>query len=209
MGYNSTIKRKYCKCSEGCKKMPSMGFGGYYYSHAPQEIKDAKGLKAKRGYQNSLSKARSNALAKKVGNYQREKERSPMSLKMLLAEADSKFSHWIRERDAVLGKIKCPCCGGIFGVKDKTPDGGMVVQVLHFVSRMVFSKRYSEINKAGCCYCNLKMHLDSKGVEYQNYRALLVKELDEFTVSQIESDKYRINRITHSQLEDIIKKYSK
>lgn len=53
------------------------------------------------------------------------------------------------------------------------------------------------------------MHLDSKGIEYQNYRALLVKELDELTVSQIESERYRINRVTHSQLEEIIKQYSK
>jgi hypothetical protein len=63
--YNSTIKRKLCKCGE-CKKMPSIGFDGYYFSHAPQEIKDRQGVKAKKGYQNKLTKARIRSLSKKV-----------------------------------------------------------------------------------------------------------------------------------------------
>jgi hypothetical protein len=46
MAYSS-IKPKKCKCKEDCKKMPSMGFGGYYYSHAPQEIKDADNMRLK------------------------------------------------------------------------------------------------------------------------------------------------------------------
>ena len=34
----STIKRKKCKC--GCNKYPTLGWGGYFMAHAPQELKD-------------------------------------------------------------------------------------------------------------------------------------------------------------------------
>ena len=40
---------------------------------------------------------------------------SNLSLKVLLADADKKFGDWIKNRDAVMGKIKCPCCNGVFG----------------------------------------------------------------------------------------------
>lgn len=43
----SSIKRKKCKCSESCKLWPSIGYGGYSASHAPQEIKDRVGSKKK------------------------------------------------------------------------------------------------------------------------------------------------------------------
>jgi len=36
--FNSHIKVKTCKC--GCGGMPTMGWQGYKYSHAPQELKD-------------------------------------------------------------------------------------------------------------------------------------------------------------------------
>jgi hypothetical protein len=204
--YNSTIKRKPCKCGV-CGRMPKIGLNGYASVKCmPEEVQ--REPKWQRGVVVKRKKAVLGYNSRKIHEHQ-NKDVSNLSLKVLLAEADKKFGDWIKNRDAVMGKIKCPCCNGVFGLKDKNSDGDAVVQVLHFVSRMVFSRRYSEINKAGCCYCNLKMHLDSKGIEYQNYRALLVKELDELTVSQIESERYRINRITHSQLEEIIKQYSK
>lgn len=42
MKFNSTLKTKYCKCSEGCKSFPSMGWKGYNYSHAPQKLKESQ-----------------------------------------------------------------------------------------------------------------------------------------------------------------------
>lgn len=45
MAYNSTIKRKKCKC--GCSKFPTLGYNGYAMSCAPQEVKDRVGSKKK------------------------------------------------------------------------------------------------------------------------------------------------------------------
>lgn len=66
MAYSSIVKKK-CKC--GCEKYPTISFDGYYYAHAPQEIKNRQGLKAKRGYQNKLNKAKANNLSKKVKSF--------------------------------------------------------------------------------------------------------------------------------------------
>lgn len=41
----STIERKKCKC--GCGKYPSLGYSGYSYSCAPEEIKEKVGDKKK------------------------------------------------------------------------------------------------------------------------------------------------------------------
>ena len=40
----SSIKRKKCKCGE-CDKYPTLGYGGYFSAHAPQELKDKVGSK--------------------------------------------------------------------------------------------------------------------------------------------------------------------
>jgi len=71
MAYSS-IKRKYCRCSDDCPKMPTISFGGYYYAHAPQEIKDAQGLKAKKGYQDARKRQNLNSISRKVKSYAKE-----------------------------------------------------------------------------------------------------------------------------------------
>lgn len=38
--FNSHIRVKNCRCSETCKKFPTIGWDGYNFSHAPQELKD-------------------------------------------------------------------------------------------------------------------------------------------------------------------------
>lgn len=213
--YNSTIKRKYCRCSDDCTKMPTISFGGYYYSHAPQEIKDAQGLKAKKGYQDARKRANLNSLSKQVKEYAKDKgalKSSNSGLKTLMAKADEVFSKWIRNRDADKnGNVACVCCGKIYNLKDKTLQGDTVIQALHFVVRSVYSYRYSETAvNAGCCYCNMDMNENPKdGVAYKQYREYMVSVLGEFLVGQIETEKYKINRISHSELEGIIKKYSK
>lgn len=60
MSYSSITKKK-CKC--GCDKWPSLGYNGYYSTHAPQEIKDKVGSKAKVAARN---KANKNALSRKL-----------------------------------------------------------------------------------------------------------------------------------------------
>lgn len=65
---NSTIKKKKCKCGkEGeCSRFPTMGFDGYFYLHAPEEIKLRQGLKAKRTYQNRLQRQKKTLLSRKL-----------------------------------------------------------------------------------------------------------------------------------------------
>ena len=66
----STIIKKKCKCKEGCPKWPSFGFDGYFYSHAPQEIKDRQGEKAKKSYQSRLNRAKKGVLSRKLHDAQ-------------------------------------------------------------------------------------------------------------------------------------------
>ena len=68
----STIIKKKCKCKEGCPKWPSFGFDGYFYSHAPQEIKDRQGEKAKKSYQSRLNRAKKGVLSRKLHDAQKE-----------------------------------------------------------------------------------------------------------------------------------------
>lgn len=44
MGFNSSIKRKKCKCGN-CDKFPTLGYAGYFAAHAPKEIIDKVGTK--------------------------------------------------------------------------------------------------------------------------------------------------------------------
>lgn len=68
----STIVRKKCKCSEGCKMFPSIGWEGYFSGHAPDELKEKKGTKAKVAARN---KANKNALSRKLHDVQDQAER--------------------------------------------------------------------------------------------------------------------------------------
>lgn len=63
----SSIVKKFCKC--GCQRPPTIGFNGFFYAHAPQEIKDAQGKKAKKSYQAALSRAKQGNLSRKVTKY--------------------------------------------------------------------------------------------------------------------------------------------
>lgn len=54
MAYNSTIKRKKCKC--GCSKFPTLGYNGYAMSCAPQDVKDRVGSKKKVAARNQAAR---------------------------------------------------------------------------------------------------------------------------------------------------------
>jgi len=60
MGYSS-ITRKKCKC--GCHRYPTIGYAGYSYNCAPQELKDKIGSKQKVAARN---KANKNALSRNL-----------------------------------------------------------------------------------------------------------------------------------------------
>jgi len=60
MGYSS-IARKRCKC--GCNRYPTLGYNGFAYSCAPQELKDKIGTKKQVAAKN---KANKNALSRKL-----------------------------------------------------------------------------------------------------------------------------------------------
>lgn len=59
----SSIVKKKCKCSKDCDKWPTIGWKGYFSLHAPQELKDKNGSKAKVAARN---KANKNALRRKL-----------------------------------------------------------------------------------------------------------------------------------------------
>jgi hypothetical protein len=207
--FNSTIKRKKCK-NENCSKYPKLGMAGFCSKKCmPEEM---QGLE-KYNKRSVMNRAASNLanLSRKVHSYQREKNKPNNELKSaLLKKADNLFSKFIRERDAcALGNVKCPCCGIAYNLKDKTPSGDYIVQALHFVSRKVYSLRFDERQvKAGCCYCNKDMFDFPMGVAYKNFRDELYLELGTVAVWMMEAEKRNINKLSHNDLEDIIKKYS-
>lgn len=145
-----------------------------------------------------------------------EKEQSKSEL---MKEADKLFSEFIKNRDKfavfdedkgeVIEKITCPCCHNAYSLDCKTAGDKNVVNALHFVDRDVYSLRYDEENvHAGCCYCNLKQHLNSKGQEYKNYRQFLVNKFGEGHVAEMEVAHRRINRLDTQQLKTVIELYS-
>jgi len=221
----STIKKKNCKCSPTCKFPPTISFSGYYYSHAPQEIKDKQGEKAKKGYQSKLQRQRESNLSRKIhqvgGSAQKEvssKFEPRSSFKNdstipdkgeLLALADKLFSQYIKKRDAVDGVITCVCCGGRYEVTAKDSSGDKIVQCLHFVSRKVYSLRFSPTNcAAGCSACNRDMFEHENGLAYRQFRAYLVSCVGEMDVREMEKQKREINKLSAGDLQMVINRYS-
>lgn len=136
----------------------------------------------------------------------------------LLKLADKVFGDWIKKRDTVtvydeelemdVQAVKCPCCGRYCNVEAKGSDGKSLLHVLHFVSRGIYDLRFDADNCfAGDGYCNLKMHLKPKGVEYQRYRKFLVNKIGETAVAEMEIAHRKINRIEESQLRTVIEHY--
>lgn len=206
MAFNSTIRRKNCKCDPLCPKYPTLGYRGYFIHHVPEELQQV----LKKGAVSKSNRQNLNVLSRKVKLVAKENNQPKIALKSLMVKADEVFSRWIRNRDSVMGKVKCVCCGKVYGLKDKDNQGNTIIQNLHFVSRAIYSQRYSEFTcRAGCTWCNNDMDKNPTGLAYQQYRSFLVSETDEFTISQIENERYKVNRISHSYLETVIRKYSK
>lgn len=128
----------------------------------------------------------------------------------LLKTADRVFGDYIKNRDADSdGKIQCPCCCKFFNLEDVDKEGNKIVQPLHFVSRKIYNHRFNEQQVfSGDCYCNLDMHLYSKGKAYQGYRTFMVNFLGEAEVAELEIAHRKINMIEAKQLKNIIEHYS-
>lgn len=158
--------------------------------------------KDRRKVQASLSK-----LSKTPEN--REAVKKEQSKSELLKQADRLFGDFVKRRDTVDGKIKCPCCRKWYDIDAKMHDGSKLVQPLHFVSRKVYSQRWNELQVfAGCGLCNKRQHDNPRGIEYQNYREFLVDLYGEQEVVEIELSHRAINRIEEQQLRTIIELYS-
>ena len=194
----STIKRKTCKC--GCNKYPTVGYNGFYSSHAPKEILDKVGTKRQ-------VQKRNRAARNKISNLL--KKDSEADKKSLLLMADKLFADFIKTRDSdEQGNINCVCCGLPFHLKDKDSGGNYIVQCLHFIPRGVYVLRFYENNAAaGCSYCNLQMHINPNGKEYVSFRNKLVNTIGELKVSEMELCNRHINKLTAKDLEEIIDKY--
>ena len=194
------IKRKKCKC--GCTRYPTLGYAGFSYSCAPQEIKDKVGSKKKVAQKNKNARNRTSLLLKKDNDADKSK---------LLALADKLFGYYIKVRDAdENGNITCVCCGNEFNVADKTNDGsGFIVQPLHFVSRSVYSLRFDERQVfAGCCFCNLDMHLHPEGQSVKNYQDKLIDKLGIVEVMRMVAQKRVVNKLSVEDLKEVIEKFN-
>lgn len=169
--------------------------------------------------QKALKKQKANALKKDsckvrsiaidIDSGNKEMADKHKSKSDLLKQADKVFGDWIKNRDTKGGKITCVCCKDEY-LPSATDNGGTkIIQPLHFVSRGVYDLRFDADNvHAGCCYCNLKMHLNPKGLEYQRYRKFLVNKIGETAVEEMELVKRKINKIGESQLRTVIEHYS-
>jgi hypothetical protein len=126
--------------------------------------------------------------------------------------ADKLFGDYIKTRDIDKGgNIVCPCCKLSYNIYDKTNDGsGYIVQPLHFVSRSVYRLRFDERQVyAGCCYCNLKMHLHPEGEAVKNYQDMLVDKLGIVEVMRMVAQKRTVNKLSVEDLKEVIQKYKK
>lgn len=209
--FNWTIKQKHCKCSPDCDKWPTLGYGGYNSAHVPNELKEENPEKYKKKAVHIRKQSIKSQLARKlheVDDKVNGKSIEPLK-SALLKLADTLFGNFIKGRDSDNnGNISCVCCGKIYNLEDKDSNGDKVVQPLHFVSRTIYTQRWNENQVyAGCCYCNKDMHDFPDGIAYRQFRNKLCIDLGYEVVSDIEDEKYNVNRISHSDIQNIIEKY--
>lgn len=92
----STIEKKRCKC--GCQKYPTLGYNGYAYSCAPEEIKEKVG--SKRDVQRKNKNARM-AISAKLRGENRQKD---------ISAGENNLDLWFRLQMASNERI-CDNCG--------------------------------------------------------------------------------------------------
>lgn len=199
MAYGSSITKK--KCKGECGRYPVLGLNGWCYKCCPQEVKDKLGTRRDVAKRNKAARNKTSSLLNKDSDADKSK---------LLVLADKLFGDFVKMRDSnEHGDIICVCCGLPFNLKDKDGVGSSVVQTLHFISRGVYSLRFSPINAAaGCTYCNFQMHLNPYGKEYVSFRNKVVATVGEIKTSQMEEQRRIINKLSAEDLKEVIQKYS-
>lgn len=114
----------------------------------------------------------------------------------LIAEADRRFSRYIRNRGASFGMNACFTCGVRLPVEE--------LQCGHYRSRRHMSTRWHPFNCWPQCHrCNVELNGNLK-----RYRELLCKRYGEEAVEGIEYLSQTHFKPTRSALKEIIDKYS-
>lgn len=150
----STIKRKTCK-EEGCTRMPSIGYFGFCFTHAPQEIKDRVGNKRAVSIRN---KAKNALLTRKVHLVQKAVNKPKDDL-------NNELELWfLARRHEMKGKCVCGCNSKSSKDDDKyyKYSAGHVLAKSKFESIALHPDNFVELAFWGGCHSIL----DDKGYEY-------------------------------------------
>lgn len=142
MSYSTIIKKK-CKC--GCNRYPTLGYGGYSYNCAPQELKDKIGSKQKVAARN---KANKNALSRKLHEAQN-------------VVSGAELQRWFEDRRKEMTGI-CANCGG---TSCRDNEKYWKFSIAHLLPKAYFpSVKTHEYNWIELCHFNNSCHtnLDNK-----------------------------------------------
>lgn len=111
----SSIRRKKCKCSEFCDKWPTMGWGGYFMSHAPQELRDKQTKKEVE----RRNKAKRSQISRNLHKQVDIKENILSANGGAVIHPQSQQWAWFVERRKEMQNICCECGRGTQRGNDK------------------------------------------------------------------------------------------
>ncbi len=103
----STITPKKCKCKPDCPQWPTTSFGGYFYLHAPDEIKSAQGEKARRCYQNKAKRQRESVLSRNLHKAANDAQKQESATNE--AEITPQRQWFLERRKEMSGFCVCGC----------------------------------------------------------------------------------------------------
>lgn len=224
----SSIRQKTCKCSPECKKLPTMGYAGHFWEHAPKGLKEKnlskkmdmllkkqerlieRAKKSSRIDGNELKRADNSKDNKSIAKKKKAPKLENLSHSVLLRDADNAYSRKLRNDAAdENGDVICPLCEEKYNLSDKDNDGYPMIQCLHYIPRGILSLRFDSRNTlAGCSYCNWSMNVYGMlSTRQTRYREILVSKYGEAEVKEMELGHRKINKLTVSMLKEIILKY--
>lgn len=114
-----------------------------------------------------------------------------------LEKADRIFSRAIRKRSMIGNVVYCYICGKPISLNES--------HIMHYMSRNNKGTRFDEMNcKPGCFDCNVK-----ENGRIEDYRKKLVEEYSEAEICELERKARRLNKLSESDLDEIINTYKK
>lgn len=144
----STINKKKCKCGtkeNPCKQYPTLGYGGYNFAHAPEEIKERVG--EKKDFQRKKQNTRK-AISVKLRAENRKKDESA---------GETYKEAWFRaRRREMTGFCKCGC-GNRSSRDDEANFRSSACHILpqrNFPSIQFHPKNFIEMAFWGGCHTN-------------------------------------------------------